>query len=291
MTELKKDSQSIRSVQTQPSTKKRVSKSTAAKSEEAIDPSTQEKETEATPQPRRRAPKTTTKTTKTKRQATSKVSQPAASTQIKLAWELSQSSIAARFAQLEHELAQLKNQATHINEQSMEILAEMDELREISQKIQAPDAQPRPRTRLSLPLEPPIQEEAFVEPEPVVKQPIPQPSITERSHPPRSEVNSPSVRMRRRRHDRWLKWVLRLPQKPAGMAIDATIWVLAAAGLRIALQFAALQVGILAPVVNILIFLPVLGVVCTALFVPQFDRVGIYRLLLLAVGLFVGGLL
>lgn len=340
MTELKQDSQSIRTVQTQPSTRKRVSESTAAKPEASIDNRPDDRleaegEAEVAPKRKRRSTTKTT-TTKTKRQAaTSKSTKSAASTQVKLAWDVSQASIVGRFAQLEHELEQLKNQANQINEQSTAILAEMDALREISQKVQAPDRQVSLPPRFSSPLESSIQDEVLapepadvplespsvvegLAPEPADMQPVqqtPKPRSTARSQPkkqhsasyptgnshPRShsedchaEVNSefgdPRTR-RRPRPNHWRNWVLGLPRKPVGIAIDAGIWVLAATGLRIAMNYAALQVPIFLVVVNVLIFLPVLVAAYAALFVPQINQVGIYRLLLVTVGLIVGGLL
>lgn len=337
MTELKQDSQSIRTVQTQPSTRKRVSESTETKPEASIDSASESgNEAEAAPKRKRRTTTktTTTKTTKTKRQATSKSTKSAASTQVKLAWDVSQASIVGRFAQLEHELEKLKNQASQINAQSTAILAEMDELREISQKVQAPDRQVSLPPRFSSPLEPSIQDEVLapepadvplespsvvegLAPEPADMQPVqqtPKPRSTVRSQTrspnpasyatgnghPRShsensrEVNSefhnPPIR-RRSRPNSWRNWVLRVPSKPVGMAIDAVIWVLAATGLRIAMNYAALQVPIFLVVVNVLIFIPVLVAAYAALFVPQINQIGIYRLLLVTVGLIVGGLL
>lgn len=322
MTELKQDSQSIRTVQTQPSTRKRVSESTAAKPEASIDNRPDDRleaegEAEVAPKRKRRSTTKTT-TTKTKRQAaTSKSTKSAASTQVKLAWDVSQASIVGRFAQLEHELEQLKNQANQINEQSTAILAEMDALREISQKVQAPDRQVNLPPRFNSPTQPAMEDEVLA-PEPVEippVQPTPKPRETPRSQfrnpnpefhatgsrHPRShsedfhaEVNSEfgDPRSRRRpRPNHWRNWVLGLPRKPVGIAIDAGIWVLAATGLRIAMNYAALQVPIFLVVVNVLIFIPVLVAAYAALFVPRINQVGIYRLLLVTVGLIVGGLL
>lgn len=337
MTELKSDSQSIRTVQTQPSSRKRSPKSTSAATPEvAATGETEPESEEAAPKPKRRTTKTTA--SKTKRQATNKTPKQVSSTQVKLAWEPSQSSIAARFAQLEHDLQHYKNEVTSI-------LSEMDELKALSQQFESKEAQ---RTgRLKLPLETPqkVQEsDSFgvvpsVNCHSVPSQPgqpreaiplggIPSdrttevtenpstsiyPKVNPRVEPlaprfesarfPSSEVDrlrsltaqrqaTQSARVRSRRRftlDKLIKRCLTLPDQHSGVAIDAALWVLAAAGLRIGLKYLAFSVPILAAPVNILLFVPALVAVYSALFMPQVNRVGIYRLLLVTMGLFVGG--
>lgn len=312
MTELKSDSQSIRTVQAQPSTRKRAPKATLAGSGEqpgAPDAGIpKNSESAEITKPKRR---TTKATSGTKRQATSKsTKQVSATTQVKLSWEPSQSSIAARFAQLEAELQHLKNQATHINEQSAAILFEMDELRSISQKVQSPDR------ALKLPLELPQPVEPVAQiPQSIAKEAVPAIADTTRSSPPQSAQipNRPALpretqqlatqlrsthsrrsgipleRRRRSPIHRLLKQCLKLPDQPNAVAIDAALWVLASAGLRIALNLLVNAVPILAIPINLLIFAPALIAAYSALFVPTVDRIAVYRLLLVTLGLFVGG--
>lgn len=302
MTELKSDSQSIRTVQAQPSTRKRVTKAT-----EAPDPgvtlNSESMEAEPT-KPKRR---TTKATSGTKRQATSKSTKQVATTQVKLSWEPPQSSIAARFAQLETELQQLRNQATQINEQSAAILSEMDELKSISQKVQSPDR------ALKLPLELPYESTAQI-PQPIAQEA--RPVDTPRNSSPESAQipNRPvlpretqqlanqlrgstqsrrsGISVERRRRSpiyRVIKQCLKLPDQPNAMAIDAALWVLASAGLRIGLDLVINAVPILAIPIHLLIFAPALIAAYSALFMPSVDRVAVYRLLLITLGLFVGG--
>jgi hypothetical protein len=80
-----------------------------------------------------------------------------------------------------------------------------------------------------------------------------------------------------------------LPKRAIAVPIDAVLWVLAAAGLRIALKQLVFLFPVLTTTVNVLIFVPALMAIVAALFLPGANRVGIYRLLLVALGLFVGG--
>ncbi len=292
MTELKSDSQSIRTVQAQPSTRKRL-----PKAPEAPDLSVSGESVEAEPtKPKRR---TTKATSGTKRQATSRSTKQVATTQVKLSWEPPQSSIAARFAQLETELQHLRTQASQINDQSAAILSEMDELKVISQKVQSPDRALKLPLELPQPVEPAAQiPQSIVDttrsspPEPA--QPSNRVALPRETQQLATQLRSthsrrPLERRRRSPISRVIQQCLKFPDQPNAVAIDAALWVLASAGLRIGLNALVHAVPILAIPINLLIFAPALIAAYSALFMPSVDRVAVYRLLLITLGLFVGG--
>jgi hypothetical protein len=335
MTELKSDSQSIRTVQTQPSTRKRSAKSTSASPQVAASGGNEvESESEEVAPKRKRRNTSKTASQKSKRQATTKATTQTASTQVKLAWELSQSSMAARFAQLEHELQHYRNEVDAI-------LTEMEALKTLSERL---DRQVPPRTGLKLPMEtlhkvhdsdlelPTSHVSQAVSPDVPQSQPqtkierTPQkvePEMVRQSTVPKSEGKASGVKtdVRRSRNqptnqtskrstpktrstsrsvtttrprrrfplERLGQRIVTLPKRAIAVPIDAVLWVLAAAGLRIALKQLVFLFPVLTTTVNVLIFVPALMAIVAALFLPGANRVGIYRLLLVALGLFVGG--
>jgi hypothetical protein len=329
MTELKSDSQSIRTVQTQPSTRKRSAKSTSASPQVAASGGNEvESESEEVAPKRKRRNTSKTTAQKSKRQATTKATTQTASTQVKLAWELSQSSMAARFAQLEHELQHYRNEVDAI-------LTEMEALKTLSERL---DRQVPPRTGLKLPMEtlhkvhdsdlelPTSEVPQAVSPGVPQSQPqtkierTPQkaePEMVRQSTVPKSEGKASGVKtdVRRSRNqptnqtskrstsrsvtttrprrrfplERLGQRIVTLPKRAIGVPIDAGLWVLAAAGLRIGLKQLVFFLPMLATTINVLIFVPALIAIFVALFMPGANRVGIYRLLLVALGLFVGG--
>lgn len=143
MTELKPDSQTVRTVQVQPGQKKartsRAAKAAtvqeaaiAAEASGAVAAETPANIPEEPPKRKRRT--SSTKTTQAKSQATSR-SKQTASTQVKLAWEVPATTIGSRFAQLENELQHLKGQATEVQDQIATILSEMEALKQIAQEV------------------------------------------------------------------------------------------------------------------------------------------------------------
>ncbi len=258
MTELKTESQSTRITQTQPSAKRQLAKPIAEppSASESLDEST----TEATPAKKRRTTNTG-RSTKTKSQATNKLPNQSASTRVKLTWEATPS--------IEAVLA-------HFNEQLNATWTAIDELKATVEKMQAQDGTRSNDVRLPL--------EAPRPPQSTLKSP--QPSIP----PFRPATRIPTARTRRRKPlPRIMQRVLRLPEQNSGIAVDAALWVLAAAGLRIGLKYLVMAVPILNFPIILLIFVPALLAAYAALFIPQANRIGIYRLLLVTLGLFVGG--
>ena len=328
MTELKADSQSIRTVQTQPSAKKRSTKPTQP-SESAATGEAESESEEAAPKRKRRTttPKATPEKAKQPAKATKQVSSAqikmgSKSSQSKLSWEPSHSTIAARFAQLEQELQHYKNEVSSI-------LSEMDQLKELSQQFNHQNSQESRRTSgLTLPMEasPKVQEPdlpmqprvnsastnpaiaSSVPVNPGSAKPIPPISETDKLQPPqvsqaasnqvRRQTGSPDrvpTRSRPKRSRHRFNWkglsasLLKLPDESSRVAIDAVLWVLAAAGLRYGLKQLVIWLPIFSIPISILIFVPVLAAVYLALCVPKTNHVLIYRLLLITLGLFVGG--
>ncbi|MBW4441453.1 MAG: hypothetical protein KME10_09510 [Plectolyngbya sp. WJT66-NPBG17] len=274
MTEVKTESQSTRITQTQPSAKRQPAKSiaepsSASESNPERGTSLAESTTEATPTKKRRTTKTE-KAPTTKRQATSKSPNQSASTRVKLAWEAPPSE---RGAAIEAVLAQF-------NEQLNATWSAIDELKATVEKMQTqdgtrPSSNPHVST-VQLPLEAHRPVQTTLRP--------PQPSI------PPFRPSIPTARPRRRKPlHRLMQQLLRLPEQNSGIAIDAALWVLAAAGLRIGLKYLVVAMPILNFPVTLLIFVPALLAAYAALFIPQANRIGIYRLLLVTLGLFVGG--
>lgn len=262
MTEVKTESQSTRMTQTQPTVKRQAAKSIAEPS--IADPtrseSLVESTTEATPTKKRR----TTKTEKApKRQATNKTPNQSASTRVKLTWEATPS--------IETVLAQF-------NEQLNATWAAIDELKATVEKMQEQDSARSTSANVRLPLEPPRPAHSPVKP--------PQPSIPTF----RPTTNIPGTRSRRRKPiHRFMQQLLKLPDQNSGIAIDAALWILAAAGLRVGLSYLVTVLPILKFPVILFMFVPALLAAYAALFIPQANRIGIYRLLLVTLGLFVGG--
>ncbi|MER3433991.1 MAG: hypothetical protein C4288_11295 [Leptolyngbya sp. ERB_1_1] len=106
----------------------------------------------------------------------------------------------------------------------------------------------------------------------------------------RPTTRFPAARPHRRKLlHRMMQRSLRLPEQNSGIAIDAALWVFAAAGLRIGLKYLVMAVPILNFPIILLMFVPALLAAYAALFIPKANRIGIYRLLLVSLGLFVGG--
>ncbi|MBE9008766.1 hypothetical protein IQ250_00875 [Pseudanabaenaceae cyanobacterium LEGE 13415] len=260
MTEVKTESQSTRITQTQPSIKRQPAKSIADPiSGESLDEST----TEAPPTKKRRTTKTE-KAPTTKRQATNKTPNQSASTRVKLTWEATPS---------------IEAVLTQFNEQLNATWEAIDDLKATVEKLQEQDMARSNSSNVRLPLEPPRPTQTTVKP--------PQPSIP----PFRPTTNIPSARSRRRSKPihRIMQQLLKLPDQNSGIVIDAALWVLAAAGLRVGLSYLITLLPILKFPVILLMFVPALLAAYAALFIPQANRIGIYRLLLVTLGLFVGG--
>lgn len=271
MTEVKTESQSTRITQIQPSAKRQLAKSIA-------EPSIAEPTTETPPTKKRRTTKIeTTKTEKAttpKRQATSKSPNQSASTRVKLTWEAAPS---------------IEAVLTQFNEQLNATWSAIDELKATVEKMQVQDPT-RSVSPVQLPLEAP---RPFQSTSPSTSQSTPKSMLRtpQASIPPfRPTTSLPTTRVRRRKPlHRIMQRLLQLPEQNSGIAIDAALWVLAAAGLRIGLKYLVIAMPMLNFPVTLLIFVPALLAAYAALFVPQANRIGIYRLLLVTLGLFVGG--
>lgn len=284
MTELRTESQSTRITQTQPNAKRQPTKPiadslSASESNPERAPSSDESTTDAIAPKKRRTTKTekapTTELSASKRQATHKVPNQAASTRVKLTWEASPS---------------IEAVLTDFNEQLNATWIAIDELKSTVEQIQIQDrirqvhpGQPQAttlRTAVRLPLEP-----TPTRPAQSVSKP-PQTGIP----PFRPTTNLHPVRPRRRKPlHRLIQRCLRLPEQNAGLAIDAVVWIFAAAGLRIGLNSLVAALPILNIPIIVLMCIPALLAAYAAFFIPQANRVGIYRLLLVTLGLFVGG--
>jgi hypothetical protein len=243
---------------------------------------------------RKRQPSTKTPA-KTKRQAATK-SKQTISTQVKPIWDVSRSTIASRFAQLEQELQ-------HISQQSASIVEEMEALRAIAQDVDASD---RKASSLELPVysakaegsaqpSSPAASESLPEQMPELQMPEVMQARTASSPIPAFSASSRRPSRRSRRHT--LKSVAlqiwqratHLPSKPSAIALDALLWIFASIGLRYGLSAIASSLPALALPVSMLVFVPALMAIYAALFLPQVNSVSVYRLLLITVGLLIGG--
>jgi uncharacterized protein YukE len=298
MTELKTESQSTRITQTQPTRRSKKSTSTqttgiaAGKelSSNAESPSAEPAKKSRTA----RAKKTT--------QAATKSSSQSASTRVKLTWEPESSpSIEAAFEQFNQQLnanwvaideliAVVDANRLAIDELRSSVdgtWVEIDAVRTAVEKKAAPAVRPAS--------EPPkVQERSREIDRPPTYQPAPQTTI--RNPQPSIPAFRPtsgfptSTRQRRKKMlSLFLQNILQLPTKTNEVAIDAALWVMAAAGLRVGLKYLVMVFPILELPVMLLVFVPALLAAYAALFIPKANRIGIYRLLLLALGLFVGG--
>ncbi|MBD1822824.1 hypothetical protein H6F51_09995 [Cyanobacteria bacterium FACHB-DQ100] len=288
MTELKSESQSTRITQTQPGTKRQLAKPiadplSASESNPESAASSDESTTDATSPKKRRTTKTekaptakaaSTKISASKRQATHKAANQAASTRVKLTWEASPS--------LEAVLAQF-------NEQLNATWIAIDELKSTVEHMQAQErtrsahpAPPQPSS-VRLPLEPaPVRAPQFTRRPPQTEIPPFRPTSGMNGiHPTRIRRRKPLYRL--------LQRCLKLPEQNAALAIDAAVWILAAAGLRIGLKYWVAAMPFLNIPVIVLMCIPALLAAYAAFFIPQANRIGIYRLLLVTLGLFVGG--
>lgn len=313
MRELKSESQSIQSNQVEldghPSRSSKSKKHAVDLDRAEGDRSLTDAEApvqEVTPTRKRRAA-----TAKTKPQTTVQA-KPIASTQVKLTWEPTQPSIVARFQRLEQELRQLKTQADQINQQSIGIQSEMQELRTIAHAAhplrlaEATVKQPSPSSALDIPPflldRRPSQPEAVVESlseetkvpsvprhnTPSVAQPSPS-DIPRFSTSPRPRGAVAPRRRTLRYYWRRLQPRLQLPQTRGAIAIDTVIWTFAAAGLRIGLTFLVGHLPFLGLPISLLLFVPAVLAGYLAFCVPKSSPVFIYRLLLIALGLLLGG--
>jgi hypothetical protein len=318
MTELKPDSQAdhqiLPALEVQPTQKKPRAARAAKTVTQPPDPIEVAIEVPAEPaeqSPKRKRSSTTTtakRTTKPKSQPTNRAKP--ASTQVKLAWEVQSSTIASRFMQLEQELQQLKGKATEVDDQISSILSEMEDLRTIAREIETGSSRDDstekgldlPAFGNPLPARPYGQQPATVVQtvaRPVAKpvgQPVsaPIPPFSPRaiasSQPPRSHSRRPTLRTYMKIYSQHLHQVaLRLPQKTLLQVADGILWVLAAAGLQYVLKLTVAGIPFLAAPVAALIFVPAIFAVYAAFFSPNADSMLLYRLLLVALGLFVGG--
>ncbi len=261
---------------------------------------------EAIPTRKRRAA-----TAKTKPQTTVQA-KPIASTSVKLTWEPTQPSIVVRFQRLEQELRQLKTQADQINQQSIEIQSEMQELRTIahtahpSRPAEATVKQPIQSSNLDIPpflldrrtpkpeAAQPLSQETTIplashQDRSSVAQPNPSDTLPRFSTSPRPKVAVAPRRRTLRYYWRRLQPRLQLPQTRGAIAIDAMIWIFAAAGLRIGLTFLVGYLPFLGLPISLLLFVPAVLAGYLAFCVPKSSPVFIYRLLLIALGLLIGG--
>ncbi|MGG6267264.1 hypothetical protein ACQ4M3_22910 [Leptolyngbya sp. AN03gr2] len=268
MTEVKTESQSTRITQTQPSIKRQTTKLGAEKSianQSIADPTRSESLVESNTDAPTTKKRRTTKTEKaptTKRQATNKTPNQSASTRVKLTWEATPS---------------IEAVLTQFNEQLNATWQAIDELKVTVEKMQEQDTARSTSTNVRLPLEPPRPVQTAVNP--------PQPAM-----PSRPTTNSPVMRSRRRKSTYPIvQRLLKLPEQNSALVIDAALWILAAAGLRVGLSYLVILIPILKFPVILLMFVPALLAAYAAVFIPQANRAGIYRLLLITLGLFVGG--
>lgn len=292
MTELKADSQSTR-VQGQSSAKTRRTSRLADQPILTEGSESVASEPEVAPK-RKRQPSTKTPA-KTKRQAATK-SKQTISTQVKPIWDVSRSTIASRFAQLEQELQ-------HISQQSASIVEEMEALRAIAQDVDTSD---RKSSGLELPVysaksegsaqpSSPAASESL--PEQMPKLQMPEVMQAQTASSPIPAFSASSRRPSRRSRPHTLKSIAlqiwqratHLPSKPPAIALDALLWILASVGLRYGLSAIASSLPALALPISMLVFVPALMAIYAALFLPQVNSVSVYRLLLITVGLLIGG--
>jgi len=222
-----------------------------------------------------RKPRAKTAST-TKRQGINKTPSQSATTRVKLPPETTQ------VDDLAIQVKQLTEQVKHLREQVSGSETRLEE-------STSADTQLPKRTRslnsVQLPLESPRPSQTSVK--------SPQTSIPSF----RPTTSFPAARPRRRSPlHRLIQRSLRLPEQNSGIAVaslylgfDAALWVFAAAGLRIGLKYLVMAVPILNFPVILLMFVPALLAAYAALFIPKANRIGIYRLLLVSLGLFVGG--
>lgn len=310
MRELKAESQSIKVTQVQPGLKNSSTPQTVdgASEESSLVKIDLSPTSEETPLKRGRRGTPKQAVAKTKRSTTPKAK--VASTQVKLTWEPPPLSIAGRFQQLEHELQQLKTHAEQISQQSVEIQTEMEALRTIAhgvtqqvtpQPCQPTYAGPSMPSFMRSSAQQTSSAPQAASPTPEMRKPPEQPPeesaiAAVRSLKTLSSQSLPAsaARLRPRRRSvrslvRQLTPSLKLPKQPIAIAIDALLWILAAAGLRIGLRSLVASLPVLMIPANLLIFLPAIAAAYLAIFVPRSSPVMIYRLLLVTLGLFVGG--
>ena len=270
---------------------------------------------EAAPARKRRA---ATAKTAAKTKQTSLKAKQTTSTQVKSIWEPTQPSITARFQHLEQELRQLKTQADQINQQSIEIQSEMQELRTIAHSAhpQAPavakqtsPAASSQSAELNIPpflldrraskIEPvaaatPSDDRTIASADPSVVKPKISPVNPSETPPRFSTAPRPKMAVAPRRRTLRYYWQrlqprLQLPQRRGVIAIDAVIWTLAATGLRIGLTLLTKSLPFLNLPIFLLLFCPAVLAGYLAFCVPKSSPVLIYRLLLLTLGLLIGG--
>lgn len=306
LTDLKIDSQSTRTVH-QPG---QPSSSITAGASDSIEPAP-----EAAPKQKRRTvtkidsakpdatpakPEKSSTGAKSKRQATSKAPNQSASTRVKLTWEPTPS--------IETVMVELNA----FNERLNATKVALDELRATVEATVDKPPQNEARSTVQLPLEMPpkaqavdrdallsaIDETTAPQLNHRVPSPAPtqQPQPVDRISPPPQPIPTfrPTTRptpqqQRRKSLNRLRHFVLHLPKKPLAIAIDAALWVLASAGLRIGLNTLAIGLPLLSGPIKALLIVPALIAIYSAFFVPQANQVGIYRLLLISLGLFIGG--
>lgn len=106
-------------------------------------------------------------------------------------------------------------------------------------------------------------------------------------------LKNPTSPSRRRRSPHYalhrLAPSLGLPKKPIARLLDALLWTLAAAGLRIGLNFLVGMIPFLALPIAVLMVGPAIAAAYLAFFVPRSSPVMVYRLLLVTFGFLIGG--
>lgn len=293
MTELKTESQSTRITQTQPTASRRSKKTTAPAETLDIAASSGKDSTSDAVEQTTATKKTRTARAKKTTQAASKPSNQTASTRVKLTWEPEPTpSIEAALEQFTEQLnanwvaidelratveqMQARERQTAVRLPSDSFQAQEPAKAQPSLRAQdLPKAQMRDRAATSAQVAPPSMPKAS------------QPSIP----PFRPTSGFPTSTRQRRKKALHLfaQNILHLPTKTNEIAMDAALWVMAAAGLRVGLKYLVMAFPILELPVMLLVFVPALLAAYAALFIPKANRIGIYRLLLLALGLFVGG--
>ncbi|MCY7321325.1 MAG: hypothetical protein LH660_05870 [Phormidesmis sp. CAN_BIN36] len=262
--------------------------------------------------PARKRRAVTSKTAAKTKPETSLKAKPAA-TQVKSIWE-PKPSIVAQFQHLEQELRQLKTQADQINQQSIEIQSEMQELRTIAHTAhpQTPAVVKPPlasgqsaelnippflRDRRSSKTEPAAagnspdrrtSADQSVVTQPTIASPLETPPRFSTAPRPKVTV-APRRRRTLRYYWRRLQTRLQLPQTRGAIAVDAVIWTVAAAGLRVGLTLLVKSLPLLNLPILLLLFCPAVLAGYLAFCVPKSSPVLIYRLLLLTLGLLIGG--
>lgn len=124
---------------------------------------------------------------------------------------------------------------------------------------------------------------------------IPESIVPEQSQPSQNRRPKGNPAPDRLRHSlafqttsAYLQQRLRIPSSKRAIVIDGSLWILSAIGLRMGLTSAMQAVPIVIVPLSLALWMPTIGVLYLAFFLPQSNVTVLYRLLLLAVGFFVG---